>query len=144
MRLLFDEYGDTILTVLVGSIIFSLLISFFLNSLLNINMSIVKDDLIAPELSSIVSPVNIKQFEVKDVLINVGEEFCLKDNVLALNTNDEDITSYVTIKEDVDFSKVLDNEVTYILRYNGVSKAIKGRLIIVDEKEVVDSSEEHV
>lgn len=144
MRLLFDEYGDTILTVLVGSIIFSLLISFFLNSLLNINMSIVKDDLIAPELSSIVSPVNIKQFEVKDVLINIGEEFCLKDNVLALNTNDEDITSYVTIKEDVDFSKVLDNEVTYILRYNGVSKAIKGRLIIVDEKEVVDSSEEHV
>ncbi len=144
MRLLFDEYGDTILTVLVGSIIFSLLISFFLNSLLNINMSIVKDDLIAPELSSMVSPVNIKQFEVKDVLINVGEEFCLKDNVLALNTNDEDITSYVTIKEDVDFSKVLDNEVTYILRYNGVSKAIKGRLIIVDEKEVVDSSEEHV
>ncbi len=144
MRLLFDEYGDTILTVLVGSIIFSLLISFFLNSLLNINMSIVKDDLTAPELSSIVSPVNIKQFEVKDVLINVGEEFCLKDNVLALNTNDEDITSYVTIKEDIDFSKVLDNEVTYILRYNGVSKAIKGRLIIVDEKEVVDSSEEHV
>ncbi len=144
MRLLFDEYGDTILTVLVGSIIFSLLISFFLNSLLNINMSIVKDDLIAPELSSIVSPVNIKQFEVKDVLINIGEEFCLKDNVLALNTNDEDITSYVTIKEEVDFSKVLDNEVTYILRYNGVSKAIKGRLIIVDEKEVVDSSEEHV
>ncbi len=144
MRLLFDEYGDTILTVLVGSIIFSLLISFFLNSLLNINMSIVKDDLTAPELSSIVSPVNIKQFEVKDVLINIGEEFCLKDNVLALNTNDEDITSYVTIKEDVDFSKVLDNEVTYILRYNGVSKAIKGRLIIVDEKEVVDSSEEHV
>ncbi len=107
-------------------------------------MSIVKDDLTAPELSSIVSPVNIKQFEVKDVLINVGEEFCLKDNVLALNTNDEDITSYVTIKEEVDFSKVLDNEVTYILRYNGVSKAIKGRLIIVDEKEVVDSSEEHV
>lgn len=144
MRLLFDEYGDTILTVLVGSIIFSLLISFFLNSLLNINMSIVKDDLTAPELSSMVSPVNIKQFEVKDVLINVGEEFCLKDNVLALNTNDEDITSYVTIKEEVDFSKVLDNEVTYILRYNGVSKAIKGRLIIVDEKEVVDSSEEHV
>ncbi len=144
MRLLFDEYGDTILTVLVGSIIFSLLISFFLNSLLNINMSIVKDDLTAPELSSIVSPVNIKQFEVKDVLINIGEEFCLKDNVLALNTNDEDITSYVTIKEEVDFSKVLDNEVTYILRYNGVSKAIKGRLIIVDEKEVVDSSEEHV
>ncbi len=144
MRLLFDEYGDTILTVLVGSIIFSLLISFFLNSLLNINMSIVKDDLTAPELSSIVSPVNIKQFEVKDVLINVGEEFCLKDNVLALNTNDEDITSYVTIKEEVDFSKVLDNEVTYILRYNGVSKAIKGRLIIVDEKEVIDSSEEHV
>lgn len=144
MRLLFDEYGDTILTVLVGSIIFSLLISFFLNSLLNINMSIVKDDLTAPELSSIVSPVNIKQFEVKDVLINIGEEFCLKDNVLALNTNDEDITSYVTIKEDIDFSKVLDNEVTYILRYNGVSKAIKGRLIIVDEKEVVDSSEEHV
>ncbi len=144
MRLLFDEYGDTILTVLISAIVFSLLISFFLNSLLSINMSMVKENIKAPELSSNVVPVDVKEFKVNDVLFNVGDDFNLKDNVTALNSNDEDISGFVTIKEDVDFSTVSENEVTYILRYNGASKAIKGRLIIVDEKEVVDSSEEHV
>lgn len=133
MRLLFDEYGDTILTVLISAIVFSLLISFFLNSLLSINMSMVKEDIKAPELSSDIVPVDIKEFKVKDVLLKVGEEFDLKNNVVALNSNNEDISNFVTIKEDVDFSTVSENEVTYILRYNGASKAIKGRLIIVGQ-----------
>lgn len=144
MRLLFDEYGDSILTALIGAIILSLLFSFFLTNLLSINMSIVSKDIKAPELSSSIYPLDIKEFKVEDVLINVGEEFDLKKNVTALNDNNEDISSFVTIKEDVDFSKVNDNEVTYLLRYNGKTRAIKGRLIIVDEKEMMESDEEHV
>lgn len=144
MRLLFDEYGESILTALIGTIILSLLFSFFLTNLLSINMSIVSKDIKAPELSSSIYPLDIKEFNVEDVLINVGEEFDLKKNVTALNDNNEDITSFVTIKEDVDFSKVNDNEVTYLLRYNGKTRAIKGRLIIVDEKEMMESNEEHV
>lgn len=144
MRLLFDEYGESILTALIGAIILSLLFSFFLTNLLSINMSIVSKDIKAPELSSSIYPLDIKEFNVEDVLINVGEEFDLKKNVTALNDNNEDITSFVTIKEDVDFSKVNDNEVTYLLRYNGKTRAIKGRLIIVDEKEMMESNEEHV
>ncbi len=144
MRLLFDEYGDTILSVLIGAIIFSLLFSFFLTNLLSINMSIVSKDIKAPELSSSIYPLDIKEFKVEDVLLNVGDEFDLKKNVTALNDNNEDISNFVTIKEDIDFSKVNDNEVTYLLRYNGKTMAIKGRLIIVDEKEVIESNEEHV
>ncbi len=144
MRLLFDEYGESILTALIGAIILSLLFSFFLTNLLSINMSIVSKDIKAPELSSSIYPLDIKEFNVEDVLINVGEEFDLKKNVTALNDNNEDISSFVTIKEDVDFSKVNDNEVTYLLRYNGKTRAIKGRLIIVDEKEMMESDEEHV
>ena len=144
MRLLFDEYGESILTALIGAIILSLLFSFFLTDLLSINMSIVSKDIKAPELSSSIYPLDIKEFNVEDVLINVGEEFDLKKNVTALNDNNEDISSFVTIKEDVDFSKVNDNEVTYLLRYNGKTRAIKGRLIIVDEKEMMESDEEHV
>lgn len=144
MRLLFDEYGESILTALIGAIILSLLFSFFLTNLLSINMSIVSKDIKAPELSSSIYPLDIKEFNVEDVLINVGEEFDLKKNVTALNDNNEDISSFVTIKEDVDFSKANDNEVTYLLRYNGKTRAIKGRLIIVDEKEMMESDEEHV
>ncbi len=144
MRLLFDEYCDTILSVLIGAIIFSLLFSFFLTNLLSINMSIVSKDIKAPELSSSIYPLDIKEFKVEDVLLNVGDEFDLKKNVTALNDNNEDISNFVTIKEDIDFSKVNDNEVTYLLRYNGKTMAIKGRLIIVDEKEVIESNEEHV
>lgn len=144
MRLLFDEYGESILTALIGAIILSLLFSFFLTNLLSINMSIVSKDIKAPELSSSIYPLDIKEFNVEDVLINVGEEFDLKKNVTALNDNNEDISSFVTIKEDVDFSKVNDNEVTYLLRYNGKTRTIKGRLIIVDEKEMMESDEEHV
>ena len=144
MRLLFDEYGDTILSVLIGAIIFSLLFSFFLTNLLSINMSIVSKDIKAPELSSSIYPLDIKEFKVEDVLLNVGDEFDLKKNVTALNDNDEDISNFVTIKEDIDFSKVNDNEVTYLLRYNGKTMAIKGRLIIVDEKEAIESNEEYV
>lgn len=144
MRLLFDEYGESILTALIGAIILSLLFSFFLTNLLSINMSIVSKDIKAPELSSSIYPLDIKEFNVEDVLINVGEEFDLKKNVTALNDNNEDISSFVTIKEDVDFSKVNDNEVTYLLRYNGKTRAVKGRLIIVDEKEMMESDEEHV
>ena len=144
MRLLFDEYGESILTALIGAIILSLLFSFFLTNLLSINMSIVSKDIKAPELSSSIYPLDIKEFNVENVLINVGEEFDLKKNVTALNDNNEDISSFVTIKEDVDFSKVNDNEVTYLLRYNGKTRAIKGRLIIVDEKEMMESDEEHV
>ena len=144
MRLLFDEYGDTILSVLIGAIIFSLLFSFFLTNLLSINMSIVSKDIKAPELSSSIYPLDIKEFKVEDVLLNVGDEFDLKKNVTALNDNNEDISNFVTIKEDIDFSKVNDNEVTYLLRYNGKTMAIKGRLIIVDEKEVIESNEEYV
>lgn len=144
MRLLFDEYGDTILSVLIGAIIFSLLFSFFLTNLLSINMSIVSKDIKAPELSSSIYPLDIKEFKVEDVLLNVGDEFDLKKNVTALNDNNEDISNFVTIKEDIDFSKVNDNEVTYLLRYNGKTMAIKGRLIIVDEKEIIESNEEYV
>ena len=144
MRLLFDEYGESILTALIGAIILSLLFSFFLTDLLRINLCFVSKDIKAPELSSSIYPLDIKEFNVEDVLINVGEEFDLKKNVTALNDNNEDISSFVTIKEDVDFSKVNDNEVTYLLRYNGKTRAIKGRLIIVDEKEMMESDEEHV
>ncbi len=138
MRLLFDEYGDTIFQAVVSIIIYSIFISFFLTKLLGMNVSYIKEEVNIPELSGVTSKVKVNEFRVKDGLIKVNEKFNYEDRAYASNSLNEDISSYITLDDyaNIDTSKPGEKDVTYILRYNGQTLAKKAKLIIVDEKEV--------
>lgn len=137
MKSLYEEYGEVLLQAFISSIIFSLFISFFLTALLNTNVGFIKEELSPLQLSLDADIVSIKEFGVYDALIKVNEEYDYKDKVWAFNSNDEDIKSYISILNysDLDTSVEGEKELTYVLRYNGEVRAVKGKLVIVDEKE---------
>ena len=146
MRTLFNEYADALLQALISIGIFTLFISILLNELMGINIRIIKQEIESPYINSEISNVTIKSFSAKDILINVGQEIKYEDRVEAYNSKDEDIKDYIRPLnlEGIDISKPGENEITYILNYNGDSRAIKAKLIIVQEKEEMISNEEHV
>lgn len=137
MKSLYEEYGEVLLQAFISSIIFSLFISFFLTALLNTNVGFIKEEFSPLQLSLDADIVSIKEFGVYDALIKVNEEYDYKDKVWAFNSNDEDIKSYISILNysDLDTSVEGEKELTYVLRYNGEVRAVKGKLVIVDEKE---------
>ena len=137
MKTLFEEYGDVLLQAIISSIIFSLFISFFLVSLLDTNVNLLKEDFKLPELNLDTSLVSIKDFKAYDVAILVNEEFNYLDHVSAINTNDEDIKNYISVLnyDALDTSEEGEKDITYVLRYNGETRAIKARLIVVDKGE---------
>ncbi len=118
----------------------------FLSELMGINVKIIKQEIESPNINSGISNVTIKSFTAKDILINVGEEIKYEDRIEAYNSNGEDIKDYIRPLnlEGIDVNKPGENEITYILNYNGESKAIKAKLIIVQEKKEISSNEEHV
>ena len=137
MKSLYEEYGEVLLQAFISSIIFSLFISFFLTALLNTNVGFIKEEFSPLQLSLDADIVSIKEFGVYDALIKVNEEYDYKDKVWAFNSNGEDIKSYISILNysDLDTSVEGEKELTYVLRYNGEVRAVKGKLVIVDEKE---------
>lgn len=145
MRALFNEYADTLLTALISISIFTIFMTVFLSGLMDTNVKIIKQEITAPNINSGISNVVIESFSAKDILINVGQEIKYEDRVEAYNSKGEDIKDYIRPLnlEGIDLSKVGEYEITYILNYNGESRAIKAKLIIVEEKEEI-SSEEYV
>ena len=137
MKGLFEEYGEVLLQAFISSIIFSLFISFFLVTLLDTNVNILKEDLKPLQLNFDTNLVSIKDFGAYDAAVEVNEEFNYMDNVWASNTNDEDIKSYISILnyDVLDTSKEGEKDITYVLRYNGESRAIKAKLIVIAKGE---------
>ncbi len=137
MKGLFEEYGEVLLQAFISSIIFSLFISFFLVTLLDTNVNILKEDLKPLQLNFDTNLVSIKDFGAYDAAVEVNEEFNYMDNVWASNTNDEDIKSYISILnyDVLDTSKEGEKDITYVLRYNGESRAIKAKLIVLAKGE---------
>ena len=146
MRTLFNEYADALLQALISIGIITLFISILLNELIGINAKIIKQEIESPNIDNGISNVTIKSFSAKDILINVGQEIKYEDRVEAYNSKDEDIKDYIRPLnlEGIDISEPKENEITYILNYNGDTRAIKAKLIIVQEKEEISSNEEHV
>lgn len=146
MRSLFKEYADTLLQAIISIGIFTIFMTVFLSELMVINTKIIKQEISSPNINSGISNVTIKSFSAKDILTNVGQEIKYEDRVEAYNSKDEDIKDYIRPLnlEGIDLSKPGENEITYILNYNGESRAIKAKLIIVQEKEEIVSNEEHV
>ena len=139
MKGLFEEYGEVLLQAFISSIIFSLFISFFLVSLLDTNVNILKEDLEPLELNFDTKLVSIKDFGAYDAAVEANEEFNYMDNVWASNTNDEDIKSYISILnyDVLDTSKEGEKDITYVLRYNGESRAVNAKLIVIAKGEEV-------
>ena len=137
MKALFEEYGEILLHAFISSIIFSSFISFFLVTLLDTNVNLLKEDFKILELNFDTNPVTIKDFGAYDSVVGINEEFNYMDNVWAFNTNGEDIKSYVSVLNynALDISEEGEKDITYILRYNGESKAIKAKLIVIDRSE---------
>lgn len=146
MRTLFNEYADTLLQAIISISIFTIFMAVFLSELMGINVKIIKQEITSPNINGGISNVTIESFSAKDILINVGEEIKYEDRVEAYNSKGEDIKDYIRPLnlEGIDINKPGENEITYILNYNGESRAIKAKLIIVQEKEEVSSNEEHV
>ena len=146
MRALFNEYADTLLQALISIGIFTLFMTILLGELMGINIGIIKQEIESPYINSEISNVTIKSFSAKDILINVGQEIKYEDRMEAFNSNGEDIKDYIRPLnlKGIDVSKPGENEITYILNYNGESRAIKAKLIIVQEKEEISSNEEYV
>ena len=146
MRTLFNEYADTLLQAIISISIFTIFMTVFLSELMGINVKIIKQEITSPNINGGISNVTIESFSAKDILINVGEEIKYEDRVEAYNSKGEDIKDYIRPLnlEGIDVSKPGENEITYILNYNGESRAIKAKLIIVQEKEEMISNEEYV
>ncbi len=146
MRTLFNEYADTLLQAIISISIFTIFMTVFLSELMGINVKIIKQEITSPNINGGISNVTIESFSAKDILINVGEEIKYEDRVEAYNSKGEDIKDYIRPLnlEGIDVSKPGENEITYILNYNGESRAIKAKLIIVQEKEELSSNEEYV
>ena len=110
MRVLFDEYTEAIFTAFISIIVFSVFISSLLSDLIGMNMDFVDESLKPVYIESEISPVAITSI------------------------NGEDIKDYITVIG-FDSSEVGEKEITYQLNYNGETKAIKAKLIVVDERE---------
>lgn len=141
MKSLFNEYGDTLLKAIISISLFSIFVFAFLNELLKTNVDVLNKELNAPYIDSQISPVTIASFSGKDILINVGEEFGYLERVEAYNSNGEDIRDYIEPINltDGELSEVGEKDIYYVLNYNGETKAIKAKLIVVDESEDVIS-----
>ena len=146
MRTLFNEYADTLLQAIISISIFTIFMTVFLSELMGINVKIIKQEITSPNINGGISNVTIESFSAKDILINVGEEIKYEDRVEAYNSKGEDIKDYIRPLnlEGIDVSKPGENQITYVLNYNGESRAIKAKLIIVQEKEELSSNEEYV
>ncbi len=136
MRVLFDEYAEAIFTAFISIIVFSVFISSLLSDLIGMNMDFVDESLKPVYIESEISPVAIASFNGKDLLVQINEKLEYKDRVEAYNSKGENIKDYITVIG-FDSSEVGEQEITYQLNYNGETKAIKAKLIVVDEREEV-------
>lgn len=137
MRTIFDEYAEAIFTAFISIIAFSVFISSLLSDLIGMNMDFVDESLKPVYIESEISPVTIASFNGKDLLVQINEKLEYKDRVEAYNSKGEDIKDYITVIG-FDSSEVGEKEITYQLNYNSETKAIKAKLIVVDEREEIN------
>lgn len=141
MRLLFSEYADTIFEALVSVLVYTFVVYSFLTSLINTNSTYIEKVISPIDIYVENNPVSIEKFEVKDCLIDVSDDYSYLDYVEAFNSRGEDIKMYVTVLNLPDLKKEGEYELTYTVRYNGESKAINAKLIIVDKQKELKEDE---
>lgn len=139
MKLLFEEYSSTLLQAFICVGIVCFILGTFLNNLMYSNSKVISYELSPINLNNDYLVTKIDQFEVKDSLIQVNEEFEFKKYISAYNSLGEDISSYVTLLKTPDTSKIGTQKLTYILRYNGQTLMLDSKLIVVNESKEIKS-----
>ncbi len=142
MKALFEEYADVMFSSIVSIFILSIFCSLIYNQLIFENIDVISNAIISPSnINSQISNVGISSFEVKDILINVGENINYYDRIAATNSKGEDIKDYIkpVNLEQIDTNTVGEKYINYILNYNGESKAIRAKVIVVQEEKELKS-----
>ena len=133
MRKIFEEYGDVAIAMVVGLGVISLFLGIYLTSVLGTSSNIISNGA-KEEVIENVEPVTIdmNNLEIKNSVAYLNEEFDYTTRVKAINSKGEDISSFIYLEEDVDTSKKGEQEVNYILSYNGEKVKTKAKVIVVD------------
>lgn len=132
MKILFDEYGNTIINALISIFALFMIVIPFVDSALSINAKNLEGIINSPLLNLNRDVVLINSFEVDDCLIRVNEKFDYAQCVRATNTKGENIRSYVSLKDMPNIDKAGVYELIYLLRYNGETRAIKANLYVME------------
>ena len=138
MKKMFDEYVDIIFQAIISIIVILLFVYVALTNLLGIGLEMVDNALTPLYIEKKIEPVKVDSFIAKDILIKLNDEIDYQDRFEAFNSNGESIKEYVSVMG-LDNKEVGEKEITYILNYNGERQAIKAKLIVVDEKEEINT-----
>ena len=140
MKSIFEEYGESIISIICSLVIITMFISVFLLEVLGTNAEAIESRTIESRPLGMEEQIRIRSFNVRDILIRQGEEINYNGRIEAVNDRgdyggiDEDISSYVRLYEDVDTSSPGIKEATYVLRYNGETRFTKAKIIVVNEE----------
>lgn len=118
MRRLFSEYAMVCLELICGILILGIFITTTKSD--EIKRIISKnnhEDGLVPFNTKV--EVNEVDFVVNNASVAYGDEFNYLDYIEAYNNKGEDIKSFVSVLNDIDTTKVGENVVKYVLRYNG-------------------------
>ncbi|MBR0461930.1 MAG: hypothetical protein IJJ00_04370 [Erysipelotrichaceae bacterium] len=141
MKNLFEEYGESIISLICSLVIVTMFISVFLIEVLGTNAGMIGDNTVEARPAAPEDEIRIRAFSVRDILITQGEEINWNGRIEATNNrgdysgSDEDISSYVSLYGDVDTSSPGVKEATYVLRYNGETRFAKARVIVTPREE---------
>jgi len=134
MKYLFDEYGQTFLSLFISIGIITTFICLILVEVLNVNVKAIENETNNKLFIEETIPVKIDNFVCTDAVIKKGYKFNYQNYTHATNSNDDDISSYITLYEDIDTSEEDEKEAIYILRYNGEKMVGKAKVIIENEE----------
>ena len=143
MKALFEEYGDTLISLVSGIIIITTFLFIFFVEVFHININILSENTMETIPNIHGEPIGIKSFKVKDILVKQGEEINFVDRVEASNNRgdyggiDEDISNFVTIYNNIDTNVLGEHDIEYVLRYNGESKFAKAKVIVAPNEDFI-------
>lgn len=132
MKILFDEYGDTLLNAIISLISLMIVVVPSFNHIITTNVDSLKPIISSSDINAERQIITIANFEVDDSVIMLGNEFDYMQYVRASNSKGEDIKEYVNLLYFPNIDKKGEYELIYLLRYNGETMAIKSKLYVME------------
>lgn len=129
MKLLFEEFGNTALAIVVSIVTLGIFLSVLLVDVLPISVKEVEINVNEKAIDNN-EIVKIKNFIVKDGVAELGNDFDYRDRVEAINSRDEDISNFISLSQPLDTSTIGEKDVTYVLRYNGEKRLGKAKVFV--------------
>lgn len=124
MKLLFEEYAETIITIIGGLLIISIIVGVCLQT---------KIDILHSEELNKLNPIleKIEKFDCKDILVEDITNADLLEGVTAYSNTGKDLKDYIVAKIKKDNE---DYYIEYILKYNNDFMIKKVKCYIQEEE----------